>query len=237
MIETAILLNAGQGSRLLPLTADRPKCLIEIGGTAIVDHQLDALAAAGIARRVVVGGYRIDRLAAHLDARRDGTELRFNPFWSVASSISSVWAVRDLLQGDFAIMNGDTVYEPELIAAGFAALAPGINLFVEPVDAPETDDMLVEVEGHAVRAVAKTLDPARARFRSLGVIAAKGDAGRYRAALDAVIAQDNGIQSFHHDIVSRIAATDGVNAIVVESGQCVEIDRPEDIAAWRRPVR
>ena len=51
MIDTAILLNAGQGSRLLPLTADRPKCLIEIGGSAIVDHQLDALVAAGIPRR------------------------------------------------------------------------------------------------------------------------------------------------------------------------------------------
>ena len=234
MIEKAILLNAGQGSRLLPLTADRPKCLIEIGGRAIVDHQLDALASAGIARRVVVGGYRIDRLEAHLFARGDGTELRFNPFWSVASSISSIWAARDLLQGDFAILNGDTVYDPALIARGLAERAPGINLFVEPIAAAAEDDMLVEIEGGAVKAVAKTLDPARARYRSLGVIATQGDAGRYRAALDSVIQGEGGIQSFHHAIVSALARTDGVNAIVVERGDWVEIDTPEDIAAWRR---
>lgn len=217
---------------MLPLTADRPKCLIEIGGKAIVDHQLDALAAAGVKRRVVVGGYRIDRLAAHLAARGDDVELRFNPFWSVASSISSVWAARDLLDGDFAIMNGDTVYDPGLVSKGFAELDQGINLFVEPIAQAETDDMLVEMSGNTVNAVAKTLDPAVAHFRSLGVIAGRGDTGIYRAALDAVIAGEDGIQSFHHRIVDDIARSKGVNAVIVDGGRWVEIDRPEDILAW-----
>lgn len=232
-IDTAIILSAGRGSRLLPLTNDMPKCLIEVGGRAILDHQLDALAAAGVERRVVVGGYRVDQIAAHLAARGDGVELRFNPFWEVSSSISSVWAARDLLTGRYAIMNGDTVYEAELVADSFARVQPGLNLFVEPVVTPMLDDMLVEMEGELVRAVAKTLDPARARFHSLGVIAGYDDGGAYGAALDAVIRSATGIQSFHHAIIDDLARKGPVHGLVIDAGHWVEIDRVEDIAGWK----
>ncbi len=232
-IDTAIILSAGRGSRLLPLTRDMPKCLIDVGDRAILDHQLDALAAAGVARRVVIGGYRIDQIAAHIEARGDGVELRFNPFWEVSSSISSVWAARDLLAGGYAIMNGDTVYEPELIAASFARVQPGVNLFVEPIVSPMLDEMRVEMAGGLVRAVAKTLDPARARFHSLGIIAGREDGGAYGAALDAVMRGDQGIQSFHHRIVDDLARQGLVHGVVVDTGHWVEIDRVEDIAGWK----
>lgn len=231
-IEKAIILSAGQGSRLLPLTADMPKCLIRIDGKAILDHQLDALEAAGAGRAIVVGGYRFDKLAAHISAREGNTELRLNPFWMAASSISSVWAARDQLDGDFAILNGDTIYAPDLLATGFGACEEGISLFVQPVDTFEIDDMLVEVEGNMVRAVGKMLDPARTVYRSLGVVAGRGDRGRYRAALDAVISRESGILSFHHAIVDELARADGVRAIIVDRTDWVEIDRPEDIVAW-----
>lgn len=233
MIDTAILLNAGQGSRLLPLTADRPKCLIEVGGKSIIDHQLDALAAAGVKRRVVVGGYRIDRLAAHLDARGDDVELLFNPFWSVSSSISSVWAARHLLEGRYAILNGDTVYEASLLSDAFAKVQQGVNLVVEPMAAPILDEMLVEMSAGLVRAVAKTLDPARARFHSLGAIASVNDGEAYRAGLDRVIRSETGIQSFHHAIIDDLARSGPVHGVVIENGHWVEIDRVEHIAGWK----
>ncbi|MDQ8756378.1 NTP transferase domain-containing protein [Sphingosinicella sp. LHD-64] len=233
MIDTAILLNAGKGTRLLPLTADRPKCLIEVGGRAIVDHQLDALAAAGVKRRIVVGGYRIDRLADHLAARGDDVELRFNPFWAVSSSISSVWAARDLLEGRYAILNGDTVYEPTLISDGLSRIQQGVNLFVEPMVSPVLDEMLVEMEAGLVRQVAKTLNPSRARFHSLGVIASVDDGGVYRAGLDKAMRAENGIQSFHHAIIDDLAKTGPVHGVVIDKGHWVEIDRVEHIAGWK----
>ena len=58
MITTAAILAAGVGSRLDPLTRDRPKCLVRVGGRAILRHQLDALRAAGIERVIIVVGYQ-----------------------------------------------------------------------------------------------------------------------------------------------------------------------------------
>ena len=53
----AIILSAGQGRRLLPLTASRPKCLIELGGRSLLEWQLISLAAAGVREAVIVVGY------------------------------------------------------------------------------------------------------------------------------------------------------------------------------------
>lgn len=232
-IQTAIMLSAGKGTRLLPLTVDRPKCLVPVGGKLIVDHHIDALAEVGVDRRVVVGGYRIDRLSRHLASRGGDAELCFNPFWAVASSISSVWAARELLIRDFAIINGDTVYDPPLLADAFGRLRPGINLVVEPIAEADDDDMLVQLEGGEVAAVGKALDPSIAGFRSLGIVAALGDGSRYRAALDRMIAGPDGIHAYHHGIVHDLAQEqDGVHAVVIPAGHWAEIDRPEDIENW-----
>ncbi len=229
----AIILAAGQGSRLLPLTADRPKCLIEVGGKAILDHQVDAVRAAGVQRIIVVGGYRVDKLATHLAARGDGVELRINPFWALSSSIGSVWAARDVLGDDFILLNGDTVYQPDLIRRGLDGMKDGVSLFVEPSAIPELDDMLVALDSDRIGQVGKTIDRALATHRSLGIVAAQRDEGAYRDMLDTVIACPDGPQSFHHLIVHELAQRQAVHPIVVADGGWVEIDRPEDIAGWK----
>lgn len=229
----AIILSAGRGSRLLPLTGFMPKCLVPIGGRAILDRQLDALAEAGVTEAVVVAGYRFDQVASHLERYRSriAVDLRFNPFWSVSSSIGSVWAARELLTDRFCLMNGDTVIAAAAIRRALAAADEGVSLMVEPLGVPASDDMLVAVSSGEVLAVSKRLDPRAATHRSLGMVIG-GAASGYRAALDEVIAAEAGVERYHHDVVAHLAATRGVTAIVEESGAWLEVDRPEDLDAW-----
>lgn len=73
--QTAMVLAAGLGTRMRPLTDDRPKALVEVGGRALIDHMLDRLADAGVERAVVNVHWFADRLEAHLKARERGPEI------------------------------------------------------------------------------------------------------------------------------------------------------------------
>lgn len=66
----AMVLAAGLGTRMRPLTNDRPKALVEVGGRALIDHMLDRLADAGVTTAVVNVHYFAERMEAHLLARR-----------------------------------------------------------------------------------------------------------------------------------------------------------------------
>jgi MurNAc alpha-1-phosphate uridylyltransferase len=69
--ETAMVLAAGQGMRMRPLTLKKPKPLFEVGGRTMLDHALDKLAAVGIKRVVVNAFYLADQIEAHLETRKD----------------------------------------------------------------------------------------------------------------------------------------------------------------------
>lgn len=232
----AIILAAGQGTRLLPFTRDHPKCLVPVGGKAILDHQLAALGANGIDDVTIVGGYRIGRLEQHLSQlpARTRPGLLCNPFWSVASSIGSVWTARSQLEGDFCLLNGDTIFSAALVGGALDAAGDGIGLLVEATADFQLDDMLVAIDGKRVRAVGKALAEGEASHRSLGFIVARGSGPQaYLGALEEVIGAEGGHARFHHAIVDRLAWDGAVTALPSGGPGWVEIDRPEDIARWQ----
>jgi MurNAc alpha-1-phosphate uridylyltransferase len=77
-ITTGMAMAAGLGTRMRPLTNDRPKALVEVGGRALLDWTLDRYAAAGIERAVVNIHHFADRMEAHLGARTGAPEIRIS---------------------------------------------------------------------------------------------------------------------------------------------------------------
>lgn len=233
MTERAIILNAGKGSRLLPLTSERPKCLIEFRGKAILDHQIEALLPLDLDEIIIVTGYRGGMITDHVakNAARFGEKVRTiaNPDWAESSSIASVMAARAYLNSNYMVMNGDTVYDAEILAQAAGMAKQGTSLLVEPLAENIEDDMLVKAHNGTVTAVAKTLAQEAATHRSLGVIFGRSDGGAYRRMLDDVMACGNGHLQYHHEIINRLAGLQEIHAIESNGGTWQEIDRPEDL--------
>ncbi|WP_397591528.1 nucleotidyltransferase family protein [Sphingorhabdus sp.] len=77
-VDTAMIMAAGKGTRMMPLTADRPKPLITVGGVALLDHVLDHLRDAGVGKIVVNVHYHADQIEQHLAASAADLDVRIS---------------------------------------------------------------------------------------------------------------------------------------------------------------
>lgn len=229
----AVLISAGRGSRLGALTDNNPKCLVSVAGKAIIDHQIHALRESGVRDIAVVAGFRHEAVAAHVSKMNatDRPSVIFNPFWSVSSSIGSVWEARAFLKAPFCLINGDTIFDAALFRSALARLRPGVNLLVDG-GALEPDDMRVAVDGARITAVNKKLSGDNL-LRSLGmIVSTAADGEPYLGALEQVIGEPDGRLSYHHDIIDRLAKRHAVHPVTVDKGHWREIDNADDIKAY-----
>lgn len=233
----AIILSAGQGSRLGPLTQDRPKCLIEFGGRTLLDRQLDTLAACGVGEAVVVTGFRDDAIEAALERRRaagQGPAVRtiFNPFYKVADNTGSLFMAREELAGDTLVWNGDTMVSPALMARVVANDRPGIAVTIDrKADGYDADDMKVVEEGGRLRAIGKRLAPGDGvNAESIGLLAFRGDgAARFRAAIEAAMRTAEGTQIWYLRVIHQLAQAGEVWTLDIAGEEWAEVDFPQDV--------
>ena len=116
----AIILAAGQGTRLRPFTDDRPKCLVELAGRPLLDYQLEVLRAGEIKDIYVVAGYRADQVV------RSGVKRLINERYATTNMVATLFTAEELMTGndDLIISYGDIVYETRILKALLACTAP-----------------------------------------------------------------------------------------------------------------
>jgi N-acetyl-alpha-D-muramate 1-phosphate uridylyltransferase len=109
--DTAMVLAAGLGKRMRPLTASKPKPLVRVGGKALIDYTLDGLAQAGVARAVVNVHYLADALEAHLSARRQPPAITISDEREVLLETGGgMVKAAPLLPDPFFCMNSDNIW-------------------------------------------------------------------------------------------------------------------------------
>jgi choline kinase len=232
----AIILSAGQGSRLGRLTEDRPKCLIDFGGKTLLDRQLDTLAANGVEEAAVVTGFRDDQIEAALARRRGGPRVQtiYNPFYKVADNTGSLYMARHELAGDCLVWNGDTLVSNGLMAKVLANRQPGICVTIDRKDSYDADDMKVVVDADGrLKQIGKRISTG-VNAESIGLLAFRdGGAERFRDAIDEAIRTPEGTTIWYLRVIHRIAQRDDVGTLDISGEKWGEVDFPEDVEAAR----
>lgn len=152
----AVILAAGVGKRLWPVTQHRPKCLIEIGGVSLLDRYLQSLKEVGVRRADIVVGYKQEMIRSALAANRHGLEMHVlvNEQFH-RGSISSLWVARTVLDDDVIIMDADVLFHREILRRLVCSPYPNALLMDESVKQTGEECMVV-VEGGRVIALTKT---------------------------------------------------------------------------------
>ena len=227
----AIILAAGQGKRLLPLTEARPKCLIELSGKSLLAWQLQRLQAAGVEETVIVTGFRADAVEAEVArlALDMPVRLAFNPFYTVSDNTASCWIVRGEFDRDVLVLNGDTLFGAGVAERLLGAPEADITVTIDRKPSYDADDMKVLTEAGRLRAIGKTIEAYDAE--SIGFLRfSPAGAALFTQYVEAAVRQPEGLKRWYLSVIDQIARETGrVQVHAINGASWAEMDFPADL--------
>ncbi len=116
-VRTALLLAAGTGSRLAPLTDKMPKCLVSVNEIAILERLVFALRSHNFKRLVIVVGHQADCIRNFLGTRAGGMKITYitSPLYKTTNNIYSLWLARKVIDEPFLLIESDLVFDPGML--------------------------------------------------------------------------------------------------------------------------
>jgi choline kinase len=234
-----IILAAGKGERLYPLTKNTPKSLLDLGGgVTVIESQLENIKAAGIESVVLVLGYRAEQVEAKI-ASIDGFDFSivYNPFYEESNNLVSAWFARDHMSNDFVLLNGDDVFESEVLA-GLLGSKRSITMVIDRKERYDDDDMKVMIEEDRITGVSKVIPVGDADGESIGMFLFR-DRGRdtMRQTLDRMVRYPHYRKVFYLNAIQKII-DEGIPVHFHEcrKDQWAEIDFHPDLSFIRKNI-
>jgi choline kinase len=233
----AVVLAAGIGSRLRPLTDDRPKALVPVGGRSILSRAVDALRARGVSRLVVATGFREDAIKQALSDVPLEVVYRRNPKYETTQNSVSLALCRDALEGEaFFRLDGDVLFDPEVLSRLDSVDAP-LATAVDRSRKLDEEAMKVRLagDGRTIAAFGKGIPLADSAGESIGIERVSAEFGRslFDGLEDA--AKSGEFQLYYEDVYSRLIAR-GASSLAVDVSDLrwCEVDSLEDLRAAER---
>jgi choline kinase len=232
-----VILAAGQATRLRPLTDDRPKCLLEVGGRPIISRAVALLAERGLDRITIVDGYRGDMIRAALDAEFPGVDFRYirNADYATTNNAWSLHLAASLPPGPFMLLDADIVFAGDVLDLLLAHPAAN-RLALRSQGGVGDEEMKVALDAQGrVRALGKELEPSAAAGESVGIEVFGTDfAGALWPVLRRRLLDERRLGEYYESSFLELVRS-GHDVVAVDIGAlpCREIDTPADLEEAR----
>jgi choline kinase len=178
----AIIIGAGRGRRLMPTTADTPKCFAEVRGKRILDWALEAFSANEIDEVCFVGGYRIEKVRAEYP----GLSFRHNEAWEHNNIMASLMYAEDLMSEPFICAYSDILFTADVVkrlVTSPAEIALSVDThwlerYAHRSNHPPSDAEKVTVMNGCVTRIHRGIDPdaAHGEYTGIAKFSARGAA-------------------------------------------------------------
>jgi len=238
----ALVIGAGQGRRLLPLTEVEPKALLPVGRQSLLEWQVDALVNCGVDEIVFLAGFNlpaVERSLSRCAERWPQAVFRpvYNPFYAVADNLATCWMARQEMEGDFLLLNSDTLFSQPVLETLLASPAAAVSLAVDHKERYDDDDMKVQLDGKRLLDIGKTLPSERVHGESIGMLYFRGEGpARFVAALEAAMQDAQALRQWYLSVVASLASELEIQAVTISGHDWCEIDYPVDLKAARQMV-
>ena len=228
----ALILAAGLGTRLAPITNDRPKSLVPVNGTPILFKQISNLLGCGVDDITVISGYFGDVLADEVHAKWPEVKVVHSADYATTNNMYSAWIARESFAGEpFVMMNADVFYDASVMAA-LLDCAYEDAIVCDLGTYNEESMKIIEADGRITH-IAKDITPEEALGCSIDVykFSAKGGTAFFEAC-------DTYISRGELKLWSEVALDDALSKVEFRAcpldGRWLEIDNHDDLAAAER---
>ena len=227
-----VILAAGMAKRLRPLTDEKPKCLLEVGGKTLLQRTVDAMISAGIKEFVVVTGYRENMIREFLTARYPQYTINFfdNPDYEHNNNIFSLWlAMEKLHSTEVLLMDSDILCDPEAVRRVARKTVPALAMQQHELGEEEMK-IVVDAEGR-ITEISKTCSPKDAIGESVGIekMTAEYTEAIYQELRKMIL--DEGLIDIFYERAFERLIPQGHTFEVVDTTDLFsyELDTPEDL--------
>ncbi|MGZ7069915.1 MAG: sugar phosphate nucleotidyltransferase, partial [Methanobacterium sp.] len=149
-----IILTAGEGTRMRPLTLTRPKTMLQVGGKPIIQYNLESLRDAGIKDIIMVVGYKREAIEDYFgNGTSFGVNITYISQEKRLGTAHAIKSVQNVIDNDFIVLNGDVIVDPRLIVdliANYESEDASSLLMLTEVEDPSSFGV-VEMEGNQIK--------------------------------------------------------------------------------------
>jgi len=229
----AIILGAGQGRRLMPLTSNLPKCCLPLHGRSILEWQLSQISQCDIDEVVVVTGFASETVDAVVDRMR-GIRVRtlHNPMYAHTDNLGTCWEARFEMQEPFVLMNGDTLFEAAVLQRLLGMDKPyNITLATDTKPHFDLDDMKIITDGDRLLKVSKQLDISLVSGESIGLMVFdQTGANAFTEKLEEMMDKANALKLWYLSAIDQLASEGIVGVCPIHGMSWCEVDDAADFA-------
>jgi len=236
----ALILSAGQGRRLLPLTDKCPKCTLPILGRSMIEWQIDELSTLGIDRITVVVGYGAEQVERLLTKRYAGNRVKliYNPDFAESDNLVSCWMAREEMNEDFILLNGDTLFEVAVVKRLLEGPAWPLTVVTDKKITYDHDDMKVSLDGDRLVNIGKDIEPSETDGESIGMILFCGQGPElFRTALEKALENPSARKKWYLSVIQEMSRSMPVWTCSINGLRWCEVDYPEDLKSAQGVVR
>jgi choline kinase len=233
----AIILAAGVGKRLWPVTQHHPKCLIQIGGRTLLARYLESLAAVGIRQAVLVVGYKQEMIRAAAGSGLSSVAVRYlESDQYQRGSITSLWRAREELNGDAVIMDADVLFHRAILQRLVESPHPTALLMDESVKQTGEECMVVAQGGRVVALTKKMPSRYDLAGEGVGFLKVRGaDTGPLIRSVQAYVERGK-LDMEYEDALLEFFGEVKVGYERIGGLPWTEIDFEEDVAKAEREI-
>ena len=228
----AIILSAGQGRRLLPLTAKVPKCILPLHGRSVLEWQLHEIARCDIDEVVVVTGFGADAVDDIL-AQPQPVAVRtlYNPFYAHSDNLGTCWVAREEMGEPFVIINGDTLFEAGVLQRLLESKsAAPITLVSDTKARYDDDDMKIIVNDGLLMRVGKQLEGDKVNGESIGMMKFHGAGpAEFSRTVAHLMRFGEGVRKWYLSAIDALAQEEMVAICDIGGLSWCEIDDRADL--------